>query len=422
MTKRERVGVVVDAYSTGRWLAPRFAAEGVPCVHVQSAAEPPQFYAKTFQPQDFRENVVFDGSVARVLERLSSWDVAFVVAGAETGVPLSDALSEALTPSATNGTALSTARRDKHEMANALRRAGLRAVEERKTGDVAEAVAWAAARDDWPVVVKPLDSAGTDGVHFCADEDELRESFTLLLEHPNALRGANHELLVQEQLRGREFIVNSVSCDGVHHISEIWHVVKRLLPGASVIYDYEDLLPARGPEQDVLMPYVRGILDALGIRFGAAHTELVLDESGPVMVETGARMQGTMLAEPIERCTPSHITVTAEAYLDPGSVARRAAAPYELRSHSRCLALISDHDGLIVSADGLREIERLPSYAASLATLGPGDLLRRTVDLFSSPGTIYLVHPEVEQLRTDYERLRELERAGLYEVEEPVAR
>jgi hypothetical protein len=421
MTKRERVGVVVDAYSTGRWLALRFAAEGVPCVHVQSLREPPAFYAKSFQPEDFRENLVFGGSVADVLGRLSGWDVAFVVAGAETGVPLSDALSEALTPWATNGTALSTARRDKHEMSGALRRAGLRAVEELKTGDVEEAAAWAGARDDWPVVVKPLDSAGTDGVHFCEDENELRESFALLLEHPNALRGANHALLVQEQLRGREFIVNSVSWNGVHHISEIWHVVKRRLPGASVIYDYEDLLPRTGPEQDLLAPYVEGILDALGIRFGAAHTELVLDDAGPVMVETGARMQGSMLSDPVERCTPSHITVTAEAYLDPASVARRAAAPYELRSHSRCLALISDHDGTIVSAEGLRDIERLPSYAASLAMLGPGDVLRRTVDLFSSPGTIYLVHPEVEQLRVDYKLLRELEAVGIYDVEEPVA-
>jgi biotin carboxylase len=420
MTKRERVGVVVDAYSTGRWLAPRFAAEGMPCVHVQSGAEPPAFYAKTFQGEDFRENVVFAGSVADVLGRLSGWDVAFVVAGAETGVPLSDALSEALTPWASNGTALSSARRDKHEMANALRRAGLRAVEERKTGDVEEAAGWARAREDWPVVVKPLDSAGTDGVHFCEDEGELRESFALLLEHPNALRGANHALLVQEQLRGREFIVNSVSWDGVHHISEIWHVVKRRLPGASVIYDYEDLLPRRGAEQDLLAPYVEGVLDALGIRFGAAHTELVLDETGPVMVETGARMQGSMLSDPVERCTPSHITVTAEAYLDPASLVRRAAKPYELASHSRCLALISDHEGTIVAADGLREIERLPSYAASLAMLGPGDHLARTVDLFSSPGTIYLVHPDVEQLRADYQRLRELEAAGLYEVEEAV--
>jgi hypothetical protein len=43
------------------------------------------------------------------------------------------------------------------------------------------------------------------------------------------------------------------------------------------------------------------------------------------------------------------------------------------------------------------------------------------VDLFSSPGTIYLIHEDRDQLERDYERLREIERDGLFEVEELVA-
>ncbi len=49
--------------------------------------------------------------------------------------------------------------------------------------------------------------------------------------------------------------------------------------------------------------------------------------------------------------------------------------------------------------------------------LGVGDQIVRTVDLFSSPGSVYLVYDEESQLRQEYERLRELERAGLYDVE-----
>ena len=47
------------------------------------------------------------------------------------------------------------------------------------------------------------------------------------------------------------------------------------------------------------------MLDALGIRFGPAHTEVMLTATGPVLVESGARMHGSVPDEIVDRCTPS---------------------------------------------------------------------------------------------------------------------
>jgi biotin carboxylase len=410
--------VVVDAFSTGARLAPRFAAAGMPVVHVQSNPVLPDFYLRAFQPEHFVENVVHEGDLEATLARLEPHDPAFVVVGSEPGVPVADALSERLgLPS--NGAELSLARRDKHEMAAALRRAGLRAIEEMKTGKVAEAIAWADSGGRWPVVVKPLDSAGTDGVTICEDPAALEAVFAANLGRPNALHGANEELLVQELLRGTQLFVNSVSWNGVHHVSEVWRDNKLRLP-ENFIYDYEELLPRHGEQQDQVVPYVEKVLDALGIRYGPAHTEVMLTESGPVLVESGARMHGSVPDEIVDRCTPSHQTLTAEAYLDPDSVARRAERPYELNAHAFCVMLISRHEGRIVSADGLRRIEELPSFAGTISMLGPGDRLRRTVDLFSCPGIIYLVDPDRDQVQADYDRIRELDTAELFELEQLV--
>jgi biotin carboxylase len=419
MTDRARAAVVVDAYSTGAALASRLTAAGVALVHVQSRPAPPPFYQRAFRPGDFVANVVHDGDVEATLAQLAPHgQLAFLAVGAEIGVQVADALGERLgLPS--NGTALSAARRDKHAMGEAVRRAGLRAVAQLKTADAREAIAWASARGDWPVVVKPLDSAGTEGVVFCEDAGELADAFAAAIGHPNALGGTNRALLVQELLRGTHVFVNSISWDGVHHASEVWRSTKRLVHGTCEMYDFEDLLGRRGPEQDVAVAYVEGVLDALGLRYGAAHTELVLTARGPVLIECGARMQGTILETAIERCTPSHVTVTAEAYLDPASVARRAERPYVLAEHARVVTLLSQQEGRIVSLRR-EELERLPSYAGAIAMLGPGDRIARTVDLFSSPGTVYLVHPDEAQLRADYERLRELEGSGLFEVVELV--
>jgi hypothetical protein len=412
--------VVVDAYSTGARLAPRFAAAGLPVVHVQSSPRLPDFYLRAFRDGDFVENVVHEGDLEATAARVAAHSPAFVVVGAEPGVPLADALSERLgLPS--NGSAQSPARRDKNAMSEALRAAGLRAAEALKTASAAEAVEWAAARGGAPVVVKPLDSAGTDGVSIAHDGAAIEAAFAAILGRPNALHGANEELLVQELLQGTQLFVNSISWNGVHHVSEVWRDNK-LRVGANFIYDYEELLPRHGEQQDQVVPYVEAVLDALGIRFGPAHTEVMLTETGPVLVESGARMHGSVPDEIVDRCTPSHQTLTAEAYLDPHSVARRAQQPYELAAAAYCVMLISQHQGRIVDDAGMREIEALPSFAGTISMLGPGDELKKTVDLFSCPGIIYLVDPDREQLKRDYDRIRELDATGaVFEVEQLIA-
>jgi carbamoylphosphate synthase large subunit len=415
-----RVAVVVDGYSTGARLAPRFREAGLGVVHVQSNPNESPFYIDRLRRDDFLENVVHHGDVEATAAAVARHDPAFVVVGSEPGVLLSDALSERLgLPS--NGTALSRARRDKHEMANALRRAGLRAVRECKTGDVEEAIAWATELGDWPVVVKPLDSAGTDGVSLCETPDAIRAAFADVLGRPNALQGANEQLLVQELLKGVQLFTDSISWDGVHHVSECWRDTKIRIQG-NLAYDFEELLDAGGEQQDQVIPYVHQVLDALGIRYGPAHTEVMLTADGPVLVECGARLHGSIRDDVIDRCTPSHVTVTVEAYLDPSTVARRAARPYELAAASRCVMLISHQGGRVVSDAGMRAVEALPSFAGSISMAQPGDEITPTIDLFSCPGMIYLVDPDREVLRRDYERLRTLEQDGLFEVEPREAR
>ena len=140
-----------------------------------------------------------------------------------------------------------------------------------------------------------------------------------------------------------------------------------------------------------------------------------------MLVESGARMHGSVRDEVIDRCTPSHLTVTAEAYLDPRSVAapRRAA----LRAGGR--RPLRDADLPARGPDRLRRRHARGRGAALLRRhdldARPGEQLKPTVDLFSCPGIIYLVDPDRERLQADYDRMRELEADGVFELEELVA-
>ncbi len=81
-----RVAVVVDAYSTGARLAPRFIAEGLDVVHVQSNPNESPFYIERLRTQDFLENVVHQGDLEATAAAVARYDPAFVVVGSEPGV------------------------------------------------------------------------------------------------------------------------------------------------------------------------------------------------------------------------------------------------------------------------------------------------------------------------------------------------
>lgn len=403
---------IVDGYSTGMLLAPEFTARGWRPVHVQSMPETPAVFLPSYRPEDYAARIIHGGDIGATVAALSAYRPAAIVTGAETGVEVADALCAAFGLPG-NDPARSRARRDKFEMIETLRHHGLRTARQFRSGDRDAVVAWARANGDWPVVVKPLDSAGTDGVTFCHDEDAVARAFDMLHGRPNRMGFLNAEILVQSFLRGVQYFINAVSHEGRHVIGEVWREDKRMVADAAFINDLEVLIPKRGSLQAELIDYTARVLDALGIRHGPSHNELMLTEDGPVLVETAARMQGSVDHTCIvEALGYSQVTLTVDCYANPAALIRRLEDDYAMRSHVYCVALISEQEGVIRDVGGVRRLEALPSYYSRLRIPAVGDVLHPTVDLFSSPGIVYLLHEDEEVLKADYRRIREWEKSG----------
>ncbi|NEY30955.1 ATP-grasp domain-containing protein [Streptomyces sp. PRKS01-65] len=406
------VVAIVDPFSTGAFLKDAFAEAGWRVVAVISQVPLPEIYATSLRTQDF-ETVVQGGGPRETAEALARIPVRAVVAGTEIGVQFADELAELLSLEG-NGTALSPARRDKAAMAARLKEKGLRHVRTAEVRTEDEAVARARELGDWPVVLKPADSAGSDGVTFCESAEAVRQTFRKLHGHTNRMGLTNHKVLVQELLVGQQYFVNTVSRAGRHHVAEIWRDDRRRVEGAGLVCDAEHLLPAHGAVQDRVRSYITQVLDALGIAWGPAHSELMLTADGPVLIETAARMQGTILPAEVERATgASHVSLTVEAVTDPDAFARRAARPYDLRQHLTVLSLIAHRDGVISTPDVAERLAALPSFGGLIGDLSVGVPVQRTVDLFTSPGIVYLVGDR-EQVERDRAAVRALEADGLY--------
>ncbi|WP_041939548.1 MULTISPECIES: ATP-grasp domain-containing protein [Frankia] len=413
MSGQARVAVV-DGHSTGRALVAALTRRGASCVHVQSSEDMPAFFTDGFDPTHYEACLTGAGDPARLAGELAALGVTSVVAGTESGVVLADILAHHLGLDG-NHPATSAARRDKATMGRAAAEAGLTVPRTWSFTDADEARTWYARRRLTDVVVKPPSSAGSDNVWFCRTPDEVRTACTRVLAARNLYREPNPTVLVQERLRGVEYYANTVSHAGRHRIVEVWRYSKRLGPDRRPVYDHEDLVPAGSEESAPLRDFVPAVLDALGVRHGAAHTEVMITNRGPVLVESGARLGGGTLPWVVEKyCGVSQTSLLAESLLDPDRVAAFDDRTVRSLGALRNIALISRTAGTVRSLEWAARLEELPTFVALSHHLRPGEHLGATIDLPSSPGFVYLAASDPQAVDRDYRQLRALEETDLY--------
>jgi biotin carboxylase len=409
--RKARVAIV-DAYSTGRFLPPALHQYGVECVHVHSPN--PDIRLK-FNEDGFIDHLRHNGDLAATVSALRKYDVSHVIAGTESGVLLADQLSAELgTPG--NGMSRPTSRRNKYDMVLALRDAGLAHAATIVSSDVDEILAWVESTAGYPIVMKPVASSSTDNVMACSSPAEIRTAHEKIMNSTDRHEMVNTVALAQEFLDGNEHFINTVTRDGRHHTVEIWRYHKRQVPGGSIIYDYDEPLSPDDPDARMLEAYAHRVLDALELRNGAAHTEVMLTARGPVLVEVAARMGGGQLPE-----IGTRYLGTNQIELLALSVARPEEfdllpTTYRLLERPRNVSLINPREhGVVPSHEAMAAIRALPSYAYTIMAHPDGQPIPRTIDVATQPGYVWLIADDPAQVAADYERLRQIESDYLYD-------
>jgi len=409
-----KIIVIVDGYSNGGFFAPKLKARGYSCVHVQSRTKIPEILMSTFRKDDYLEQFIHLGNIKETLSQLQKYEILCVIPGAETGVELADQLSEKIGLLSSNGTQLSAARRDKFIMVETLKNAGLKTVQHIQSNKVKEILVWAKKLNKWPVVVKPLKSAGNDQVCFCHSEHEIEIAFNSIINTETVLFDKNEAVLAQSYLHDEQYEINAVSFAGKHYISDIWLCKRLIVHHTGVAYDHIQLLPSKYNKE--LTNYVSKVLDALGIKYGASHSQVMLEVDGPVIIECAARVMGSINQDYIARATgKSQVDLTIDSYIDPQYFLQEITESYELKNNLLVKLLLSSDQGKIKTIKFIDKIKQLKSFYSLDLHVKVGSQLKRTVDLCSCPGHVYLLHKNKEVLWDDYRKLVILEKQ-MFEV------
>jgi biotin carboxylase len=340
--------------------------------------------------------------------------------GCETGVELGDAISEALGLPG-NGTKLSDMRRNKFLMQEQVRKAGVRAARQTKATSMPEVTAFLNKFGSGPLklVIKPVASAGTDNVYVCRSKDEVRQRFKQIIGGTNILGKKNVEVVIQEFLEGKEYVIDTVSFGGVHKVVTIWEYDKRPENGADFVYFGLRLKSADEPRCRELIDYQKKVLDALEIKHGAGHGEVIYTPDGPCLVEVGARPHGGegSWVPLVYKCLgTSQVKALVDVFLDPDAFDVTPDEPI-LKDFFGCeVDFVARETAILEALPRLDEIKKLKSFFEMDMFVKPGDKLVKTVDCITTPGNVRLCARDRAEMEADFARIRAMELEGFFVV------
>ncbi|HHT9921895.1 TPA: ATP-grasp domain-containing protein [Legionella pneumophila] len=397
--------VIVDPLSSGIELAPAFKARGIPAIAVTLKPLDWVGFGANMQTSDFIEIIPDQPNLVEVLAK---YDPIAIIPGTEEGVPLAEALVINLTPQFANDPEKSQNRFHKAMMQKALQEAGVPALKTLNTASENEVEAWIRTNGliDSPLIIKPPVSAGSDKVFHIPARGEWKKAFNRVLSEPSKITGkVNATVVVQEQAIGTEFAVGTVSANGKHYLAHLIQYNKTSFNDRKTVYDYVEFVPYNKESYGELFDYTQKALDALGIRWGAAHNEIMLTKYGPRLIETGARMcGGPVVGFAREATGSSQADKLVEIYVDGGV----SAEEYVFKKTVVPVFLKSPAKGKISNVEAFADLSKLPTFLNEHIWFKNGDLVPQTVDYLTSIGIIGLAGDR-DSILLDYEKIRNME-------------
>ncbi|MFF7026933.1 ATP-grasp domain-containing protein [Streptomyces albidoflavus] len=233
----------------------------------------------------------------------------------------------------------------------------------RLTDDLASTAEWAATH--FPVVVKPLSSAGSVGVELVADADAFEAA-----AHRRATEGP---LLVEKALDGPEYSWEALVRDG-----EVWfaNLTAKETTGPPHFVEVTHRTAPPLPDRDarLVAELGRSVLTAIGMRTGIVHLEFRLTDTGPAVMEVAVRTPGDFL---MELCSLTYDTDWFELVVRLATGMDLPPAPESPTRYAASHFVISD-PGKVISTDGLPEVLAHPAVVDAAFKITPGDTVAPT--------------------------------------------
>ena len=346
------------------------------------------------------------------LREVKALDPLLVIAGGEEGVVIGTRLADDLGMPGTPYSNIANMTQ-KSVMHQSLKNAGLRYIRGTEVKSWEDCLAFLEETGTEDVVLKHDHGAASVGVHLVHGREELKAAFEQERGADNNMFGeADTRFLLQERIFGTEYIVNTISRDGIPALTSVFKYYKKRTPSGAIIYNGgESIQEPTGMEQ-ALIDYALKAVCALGITDGPVHGEYMVDKNGPVLIEANCRvMGGSAPAGYLDKVFGYHETeVILKSMLDKEYHHKFRQQPYNppRKGYYKDFSAACDQpissSGIIPILLGMKSF-----YSGWVENAGRTDMLRETVDLETETGCIYMVHDDPEVVKREFELLMYIE-------------
>ena len=345
------------------------------------------------------------------ISRLKKYDIVAAFPGSEAGVRLADRIVDAL-GLVGNDEATTYLRCNKAGMYEALGKAGIRRIESTHVKREDDIRKFWKEYDLDTCVLKFAESAATVGLKICSSLDDALEHYRYMKTIPTDFGEKDADILMQEYIGGTEYIVDTLSCNGRHMLTDVWVYSKVRADDGTLAYDYAKLIKELEPGHSDMIRYVYKVLDAVDMKWGLCHVEVKVDKKGPVLIETNARPIGLAMTQAyLDEALGYHLTDLAlDAYLNPKSFERMMHRQYNPKKYAMMKLMIvpENFKGSFAPTFVFGNMIRSTREVLFFGHEGISKY-KRTVDLSTSPLTIKMINSDYGELMKDYEMLRLIE-------------
>jgi len=310
----------------------------------------------------------------RILEVAQRHQVDGIMAINDVGVPTAAFVSEALGLPGVSVEAAKAAT-DKGVMRDCWRQAGLAIPHYQIVHSLEEALA-AADLLSFPLVVKPTGSSGGRGVSVVQSDDQMKWAYSFALSFAR-----QDNIIVEQFLDGTEMTIEALSYGGRTQILAMSDKHKpRLRYRVATSLNYPALFP-EGISKQVADLVVQAN-EALDIRTGASHTEVIVTADGPRLVEMAARPGGGHIFSDIVR-ESSGINMVRELT----RILVDEEPDLRIRSRRGCVyRFFTPPPGIVRSISGVEKAKTLPGVVDVGVTRKPGDRIGELVNSLERSG------------------------------------
>lgn len=264
---------------------------------------------------------------------------------------------------------------DKSEMREALKKAGVPIPKFHKVknnDDFLDAV----QQMTGVFMVKPADSSGSRGVSRVEDKTTAIEAYEYAKENSR-----NGNVVVEEYMSGPEVSVETLAINGKVHVIQI---TDKITTGPPHFVEMGHTQPTRLDCVDEIRKVAIAANKAIGIENGPSHTEIIVTNEGPKIVEIGARLGGD--------CITTHLVPLSTGVNMVEACIRIALGEKpdvtQKICHGSAIRYFRQHSGTVKKIDGVENAGKMPGVKQVSIVHGVGETLTDVVDSGSRMGFV----------------------------------